>query len=54
MIKAIIVDDEPLAREGVALRLAQHDDIQIIAECENGSDAIRANDAWIDNISTTA
>lgn len=41
-IKVIIVDDEPLAREGVALRLAQHDDIQIIAECENGSDAIRA------------
>ena len=40
-IKVVIVDDEPLAREGVRLRLQQHSDIQIIAECENGSDAIR-------------
>ena len=40
-INVIIVDDEPLAREGVALRLAQHHDIKILAECENGSEAIR-------------
>jgi len=40
-IKVIIVDDEPLAREGVSLRLKKHQDIEVIAECENGSDAIR-------------
>ena len=41
-IKVLIVDDEPLAREGVALRLAKHGDIEVIAECESGSEAIRS------------
>ena len=41
-IRVLIVDDEPLAREGVALRLEQESDIEIIGECANGSDAIRA------------
>ncbi|PKI12807.1 LytR/AlgR family response regulator transcription factor [Colwellia sp. 12G3] len=41
-ISVLIVDDEPLAREGVSLRLQQEADIEIIGECENGSDAIRA------------
>jgi len=40
-IKVLIVDDEPLAREGIALRLQQESDINIVGECENGSDAIR-------------
>ncbi|KGJ95839.1 LytR/AlgR family response regulator transcription factor [Thalassotalea sp. ND16A] len=40
-IRVLIVDDEPLAREGVALRLEQENDIDIIGECANGSDAIR-------------
>ena len=41
-IKVLIVDDEPLAREGVSLRLGQEKDIEVIAECANGSDAIRS------------
>jgi two-component system LytT family response regulator len=41
-IKVLIVDDEPLAREGVALRLAQEQDIDLIGECANGSEAIRS------------
>jgi len=41
-INVLIVDDEPLAREGVVLHLQQEDDINIIAQCANGSDAIRA------------
>jgi len=41
-ISVLIVDDEPLAREGVSLRLAQEKDIDIIGECANGSDAIRS------------
>jgi two-component system LytT family response regulator len=40
-INVLIVDDEPLAREGVSLCLQQEKDINIIGECENGSDAIR-------------
>jgi len=41
-IRVLVVDDEPLAREGVILRLRQHDDIKVIGECGNGSDAIRS------------
>jgi two-component system, LytTR family, response regulator len=41
-INVIIIDDEPLAREGIALHLQQENDINIVAECANGSDAIRA------------
>ena len=40
-INVLIVDDEPLAREGVLLRLKQEADFNVIAECGNGSDAIR-------------
>ena len=40
MIKVIVVDDEPLAREGVTLRLAKEPDVQVVAECGNGRDAI--------------
>ncbi len=41
MIRAIIVDDEPKARTGLALLLGQQKEIDIIAECENGISAIR-------------
>ncbi|MEW6990667.1 LytR/AlgR family response regulator transcription factor [Colwelliaceae bacterium 6441] len=40
-INVLIIDDEPLAREGISLRLQEEKDINIIDECENGSDAIR-------------
>lgn len=39
-IRTIIVDDESLAREGIRLRLKQFDDIEIVAECKNGSEAL--------------
>jgi two-component system LytT family response regulator len=35
----LIVDDEPLARQGVALRLAPHSDLEVIGECSNGEQA---------------
>lgn len=41
-IRVLIVDDEPLAREGIVFQLRNETDIQIVAECENGSAAIRA------------
>jgi two-component system LytT family response regulator len=40
-IKAIIVDDVELAREHVR-RLLRDDEIEIIAECENGREAVEA------------
>ncbi|MBU2976936.1 LytTR family DNA-binding domain-containing protein [Alteromonas sp. C1M14] len=39
-IKTIVVDDEPLARKGLRARLERHSDIEIIAECQNGLDAV--------------
>lgn len=41
-LSTIIVDDESLARKGLAVRLAEHDDINIIAQCSNGREAIDA------------
>lgn len=37
----LIVDDEPLARRGVVLRLQSHSDFEVVGECSNGQDAIR-------------
>jgi len=36
----LIVDDEPLARRGVFLRLQAHEDFQVIGECSNGREAV--------------
>lgn len=38
--KTVIVDDEPLARELLAVLLGKHPEIQIVAQCKNGSEAI--------------
>ena len=40
-IRTILVDDEPLAIQGLELRLAAHDDIEIVDKCSNGREAIR-------------
>lgn len=42
LIKALIVDDEPLAREKIHDLLKENSEIEIVAECENGSEAIAA------------
>lgn len=39
-IRTILVDDEPLAREGLALLLAKDPDFEIVAECEDGFEAV--------------
>lgn len=41
-IKALLVDDEPLARALVRRLLDGHPDVEIIGECENGAEAIAA------------
>lgn len=44
--RTIIVDDEPLARKGLMIRLQNYADIEIIAQCTNGREALemlRAN-----------
>jgi two-component system LytT family response regulator len=41
-IRTILVDDEPLAIQGLELRLEAHEDIEIIDRCLNGREAIRS------------
>jgi two-component system, LytTR family, response regulator len=40
-MKAIIVDDEHLAREIIKKYLSDNDDIDVIVECSNGFDAVK-------------
>ncbi|PXV22111.1 two-component system response regulator YehT, partial [Salmonella enterica subsp. enterica serovar Newport] len=42
MIKVLIVDDEPLARENLRILLQGQDDIEIVGECANAVEAIGA------------
>ena len=39
-IRTIVVDDEPLAREGVRQVLADEPDVEIVAECADGVEAV--------------
>jgi len=39
-MRALIVDDEPLARRGVVLMLRQFEDIDIVGECGDGRSAV--------------
>jgi len=41
-IRTIIVDDEPLARRGLELRLREAQDVEIVRQCANGREAIAA------------
>jgi two-component system LytT family response regulator len=41
-IRVLIVDDEPLAREGVQMRLKSEPDVEVIGECRNGREAVTA------------
>ena len=39
-IRAIVVDDEELARRGLELRLRAHADIELVAQCASGREAL--------------
>jgi two-component system LytT family response regulator len=41
-LRAIVVDDESLARRGLVLRLQEMPDVEVIAECANGREALQA------------
>ena len=44
-IRTLIVDDEPLAREGVRLLLHEHADFEVVAECGSGEEAVQQIEA---------
>jgi two-component system, LytTR family, response regulator len=39
-LRTVIVDDEPLARDLLTVLLTDHEEIQIVATCQNGREAI--------------
>jgi two-component system, LytTR family, response regulator len=39
-VRVLIVDDEPLARRGVALRLKKFKNIEVVGECGDGTSAV--------------
>jgi two-component system LytT family response regulator len=41
-IRVMIVDDEPLARERIRMLLEGEPELEIVSECGNGTDALRA------------
>jgi two-component system LytT family response regulator len=41
-IRTLIVDDEPLARENLRIRLRDIDDFRVVGECRNGREAVAA------------
>lgn len=43
-IRTLIIDDEPLARRGLQIRLEKVADISIVGECRNGPEALEAID----------
>lgn len=46
MIKAIIIDDEPLARSIVKEYLLQHPGINVVQECNDGFEGVKAIQQW--------
>ena len=47
-IRALIADDEPLARRGIRQLLARHPDIVIAGECRNGREVLKAGAKEVD------
>jgi two-component system LytT family response regulator len=41
-IRALVVDDEPLARERLRFLLSAHEEVEVAGECRNGKEAIAA------------
>lgn len=39
-VRVVIVDDEPLARQHVADRLAHEENVEVVGEADNGNDAV--------------
>ena len=49
-IRAMIVDDEPLARQRIRDLLLATPEVEVVAECANGRDAIRAIEASLPDL----
>src|SRR5829696_7679450 len=41
-LRVLVVDDEPLAREKIRAMLRRDEEVEVVGECANGEDALRA------------
>jgi two-component system LytT family response regulator len=41
-IRALIVDDEPVARDGIRVLLQNDTEVEVVGECANGHEAVQA------------
>ncbi|MEW6733164.1 MAG: LytTR family DNA-binding domain-containing protein [Acidobacteriota bacterium] len=41
-IRTLVIDDEPIAREGLHTLLAAQSDFEVVGECRNGREAVKA------------
>lgn len=46
MIQAVLIDDEPLSREIIREYLRSYEDIEIVEECNDGFEGIKAISQW--------
>lgn len=49
-LTTIIVDDEPLARKGLEVRLAEFEQLELVCQCANGREAIQAIEKYLPDI----
>lgn len=47
-LRVLIVDDEPLAREGLRDFLSEEDDVEVVGEARSGDEALRALEGDVD------
>lgn len=45
-VRVLIADDEPLARERLRMLLAEHPQVQVIGEAENGQQVLQQCEQW--------
>ena len=53
-IRALVVDDEPLARRGVRQLLSEHAGFVVVGECRDGPEAVKALAAAGDSVTVPA
>jgi two-component system, LytTR family, response regulator len=46
MIKVILIDDEPLSRDILKSYLAKYSDVQVVDECNDGFEGVKAIQQW--------
>jgi two-component system LytT family response regulator len=49
-IRILVADDEPLARRGVRQLLAHYEDMEVVGECRNGRETLRAIETLVPDL----